>query len=266
MVRAATAASGGSPHRSLPDQERVTSVSHHVLRCNEVTKDHGGSFRLGPVSLEITSGVTCLVGPNGAGKSTFFRLAAGLEKPSSGAVTLESDESGSASLGYLPQEPELPRSATCEDFLHYVAWIHRVPAGRRAGAVTQALALTNLTARRTAKARTLSGGMARRLGIAQALIHDPALILLDEPTVGLDPRQRIALRETVAKIAVGRIVVVSTHLVEDIRGLADRVIVLSAGSVVFDGDVPELEERAEPDAPGDTDLERAIATLMGDAE
>ncbi|MFH8579359.1 P-loop NTPase family protein [Streptomyces zaomyceticus] len=82
----------------------------------------------------------------------------------------------------------------------------------------------------------------------------------------LDPRQRIALRETVAKAALGRIVIVSTHLVEDIRGLADRVIVLSTGSVVFDGDVPALEERAQPDAPGDTDLERALATLMGEAE
>ncbi|MFI9297569.1 ATP-binding cassette domain-containing protein [Streptomyces gardneri] len=238
----------------------------HLLRCHDVTKDHGGSFRLGPVSLEITSGVTCLVGPNGAGKSTFFRLAAGLEKPTSGTLALEGGGPSKASIGYLPQDPELPRGATCEEFLHYVAWVHKVPGAKRATAVSEALALTNLTDRRTAKARTLSGGMARRLGIAQALIHDPALILLDEPTVGLDPRQRIALRETVAKAALGRIVIVSTHLVEDIRGLADRVIVLSAGSVVFDGDVPALEEHAQPDAPGDTDLERAIATLMGEAE
>ncbi|MFF8837908.1 ATP-binding cassette domain-containing protein [Streptomyces sp. NPDC015130] len=238
----------------------------HLLRCHDVTKDHGGSFRLGPVSLEISSGVTCLVGPNGAGKSTFFRLAAGLEKPTSGTLALEGGGPGRASIGYLPQDPELPRGATCEEFLHYVAWVHKVPAAKRAAAVCEALALTNLTDRRTVKARTLSGGMARRLGIAQALIHDPALILLDEPTVGLDPRQRIALRETVAKAALGRIVIVSTHLVEDIRGLADRVIVLSAGSVVFDGDVPALEERAQPDAPGDTDLERALATLMGEAE
>ncbi|MFI8515588.1 ATP-binding cassette domain-containing protein [Streptomyces sp. NPDC085460] len=238
----------------------------HLLRCHEVTKDHGGSFRLGPVSLEIASGVTCLVGPNGAGKSTFFRLAAGLEKPTSGSLALDGGGPGRAPIGYLPQDPELPRGATCEEFLHYVAWVHKVPAAERAAAVSDALTLTNLTDRRTTKARTLSGGMTRRLGIAQALIHDPSLILLDEPTVGLDPRQRISLRETIAKAALGRIVIVSTHLVEDIRGLADRVIVLSAGRVVFDGDVPALEECAQPDAPGDTDLERALATLMGEAE
>ncbi|MEU2119475.1 ATP-binding cassette domain-containing protein [Streptomyces sp. NPDC016459] len=124
---------------------------------------------------------------------------------------------------------------------------------------------TGLTDRRTSRIRTLSGGMARRLGIAQALIHDPAL-LLDEPTAGLDPRQRIALRETIAAVAVGRIVIVSTHLVEDVRGLADRVLILDGGTIAFDGDLTALEDRADPHAPGDTHLERAIATLMGGPE
>lgn len=243
-------------------------MSRHHLRCDELVKDHGGSFQLGPLSLDITDGVTCLVGPNGAGKSTFFRLAAGLEKPTAGTLRLEvdSDDGRAEALGYLPQDPELPSAATCEEFLHYVAWVHKIPAKRRGDAVAEALALTHLTERGTSKVRTLSGGMARRLGIAQALIHNPAMLLLDEPTVGLDPRQRIALRETISSISGGRIVIVSTHLVEDIRGLAERVIVLNGGMVVFDGDVPDLEGKADPDAPGDTDLERAIATLMGAPE
>ncbi|MGX2995628.1 ATP-binding cassette domain-containing protein [Streptomyces sp. JNUCC 64] len=239
-------------------------MSEHRLSCEELVKDHGGSFQLGPLSFALDEGVTCLVGPNGAGKSTFFRLAAGIEKPTSGTITLETG--GDRRLGYLPQEPDLPRGATCEEFLHYVAWVHRIPPKRRSGAVADALARVNLTERRGSRIRTLSGGMARRLGIAQSLIHDPALLLLDEPTAGLDPRQRIALRETISSVADGRVVLVSTHLVEDVRGLADRVVVLDAGSVVFDGDVPALEGRAAADAPGDTDLERAIATLMGDAE
>ncbi|MFD9116711.1 ATP-binding cassette domain-containing protein [Streptomyces bottropensis] len=243
-------------------------MSRHHLRCDELVKDHGGSFQLGPLTLDFTDGVTCLVGPNGAGKSTFFRLAAGLEKSTAGALRLDvsTDDGRAEALGYLPQEPELPQSATCEEFLHYVAWVHKIPVRRRAGAVDAALALTHLTERRTSRIRTLSGGMARRLGIAQALIHDPAMLLLDEPTVGLDPRQRIALRKTIASISEGRIVIVSTHLVEDIRGLADRVVVLDNGTVVFDGDVPTLEGKADPEAPGDTDLERAIATLMGAPE
>jgi ABC-2 type transport system ATP-binding protein len=239
-------------------------VSEHRLSCEELVKDHGGSFQLGPLSCTLNEGVTCLVGPNGAGKSTFFRLAAGIEKPTTGTIALETGKD--RRLGYLPQEPDLPRSATCEEFLHYVAWVHKIPPKQRPEAVADALVRVNLTERHRSKIRTLSGGMLRRLGIAQSLIHDPALLLLDEPTVGLDPRQRIALRETISSVSDGRIVLVSTHLVEDIRSLADRVIVLNAGQVIFDGDVPALEGKATADAPGDTDLERAIATLMGDAE
>ncbi|MFJ6940001.1 ATP-binding cassette domain-containing protein [Streptomyces sp. NPDC101132] len=243
-------------------------MSQTRLTCDELVKDYGGAFRLGPMGLAVTEGVTCLVGPNGAGKSTFFRLAAGLERPTSGTLRLEvgAATERAVALGYLPQDPELPQGASCEEFLHYVAWVHQVPTKRRPAAVAEALTLTNLTDRRTSKIRTLSGGMARRLGIAQALIHNPAMLLLDEPTVGLDPRQRIALRETIDSVSAGRVVIVSTHLVEDVRGLADRVIILHGGDVVFDGDVPTLEGKADPDAPGDTDLERAIATLMGAPE
>jgi ABC-2 type transport system ATP-binding protein len=212
--------------------------------------------------------VTCLVGPNGAGKSTFFRLAAGLERPDSGRLSLTdiSDDSVTPPLGYLPQDPELPKNATSEEFLHYVTWVHRIPGMRRESAITKALEATGLIKQRRSKVRELSGGMARRLGIASALVHDPSLLLLDEPTVGLDPRQRIALRDTIKAITADRIVVISTHLVEDIRNLADRVIVLSEGELVFDGDVSSLEETAVAEAPGDTTLERAIATVMGGNE
>lgn len=106
--------------------------------------------------------------------------------------------------------------------------------------------------------------MRRRLGIAHAIVHDPAIVLLDEPTVGLDPVQRVSLRKTIDTVSRNRVVLVSTHLVEDIRGLADRVIILNNGGVVYDGDISTLEKRAAPGAPGDTDLERAIASLMGE--
>lgn len=232
--------------------------------CEDMTKDYGGGFALGPLSLEITSGVTCLVGANGAGKSTFFRLAAQVDRPTSGSIRLHSGD-GRKGLGYLPQDPILPPSATAEDFLHYVAWLQRVPKRHRKDAVQGVLKQVGLTGRGTSKIRTLSGGMQRRLGIAHALVNDPVLLLLDEPTVGLDPTQRIALRDTISQVSQTRIVIVSTHLVEDVRGLADRVIVLNDGGVIFDGDVPELERQAVPGAPGDTDLERAIAALMGAA-
>jgi ABC-2 type transport system ATP-binding protein len=232
------------------------------LVCDGVTKSYGSRFTLGPVSLEITRGVTCLVGANGAGKSTFFRLAARVDRPTSGSIRVDVSNGG-ARLGYLPQEPQLPSGATCEEFLHYVAWLQRVPRANRVAAVDSALSQVGLFDERTTRIRTLSGGMRRRVGIAHAIVHDPALLLLDEPTAGLDPAQRISARQTIGEIGHGRVVVVATHLVEDVRGLADRVIVMSSGSIVYDGDVPGLEALTQPDLPGDTDLERAIASLMG---
>jgi ABC-2 type transport system ATP-binding protein len=152
--------------------------------------------------------------------------------------------------------------ATCEQFLRYVAWLQRVPNRDREAAVRSALDAVGLTEQRGKTVRALSGGMARRLGIAQALVHRPGLLLLDEPTAGLDPRQRVALRETIAAVGRNRIVLVSTHLVEDVRGLADRVIVLDGGQVVFDGDTGELARRATPASPGDTELERGLSAVL----
>lgn len=232
------------------------------LLCQAMVKSYGGGFVLGPLSLEVTEGVTCLVGPNGAGKSTFFRLAARVDHPTSGTIRLEAGD-GRPGLGYLPQEPLLPDAATCEQFLRYVAWLQRVRSTDRTEAVRTALKRVGLAEQRRTKIRHLSGGMRRRVGIAHALVHDPALLLLDEPTAGLDPRQRISLRETVAGLGTERIAVVATHLVEDVRGMADRVILLDEGGVVYDGDVVALEKQADPSAPGDTDLERAVASLMG---
>lgn len=234
------------------------------MRCDEVSRRYG-DFELGPLTLKFKPGVTCLVGANGAGKSTLFRLLAGVEVPSSGSVRVDPGEARNR-LGYLPQEPTYPEAASCDAFLRYVAWLHRVPRNRREQMIAAALEQVDLVDRRYHRIKSLSGGMRRRLGIAQALVHDPAHLLLDEPTVGLDPMQRVQVRESISRVSTERIVLVATHLVEDIRGLADRVIVLDHGQVGFDGDLATLQELADPDAPGDTDLERAIASLIGAAK
>jgi len=235
----------------------VTSLT---LECRELSKRHSGGFVLGPLDLEFAPGVTCLVGANGAGKSTLFRLLAHVDSPSEGVVQLGPDSRNA--LGYLPQSPLFPRNASCGDFLQYVAWLHRVPRSERDGAVARALDVVDLGAHAHKKIKALSGGTARRLGIAQALVHGPDVLLLDEPTAGLDPIQRLELRHLIASLGDSRIVLVSTHLVEDVRGMADRILLLDEGRLRFDGTVAELEGSTHAEAPGDTELERALAHLM----
>ncbi len=226
------------------------------------TRGHGdSSFVLGPLSLEFDSGVVCLVGPNGAGKSTLMNLIVGLLPATSGSVALD----GGHGVGFVPQQYRLPLRASCREFLDYAAWTHRMPARSRPEAVEAALEAVGLSERADDRIARLSGGMVRRLGVAQAIVHRPGVVVLDEPSAGLDPLQRASLREVIPDLAEDRLVLVSTHLVEDVRGLHARVVVLNEGRAVFDGGVAELEALDDPDAPGDSALERAVSALMRSA-
>lgn len=235
--------------------------------CEGLTVDYG-RFRLGPIGLSLRPGITCLVGANGAGKSTLFRLLAGLESPMSGRVH---GELGTASvphsalgIGFMPQDVVLPPRATSRQYLTYAAWLAGIKRRERAARVAQVLADVDLTRRADVPTAALSGGMRRRLGLAQALLGSPDVLLLDEPTVGLDPVQRAAMRELLRAQAADRITVVSTHLVEDVRALADVVVVLESGTVVFQGTNAELEAAAPTHGLGESSLERGIAALMAE--
>lgn len=232
-----------------------------VARLATLTKTYRGGFSLGPIDMDIGPGVSCLVGANGAGKTTLFKLIAGTERPSSGTVEFPSG-CRADTVGYLPQEIEFPGTARCDDFLYYVAWVRKVPPQQQTHAVARALSAVELQDRAAARIRKLSGGMRRRLGIAQVLVPNPSLVLLDEPTAGLDPKQRALARGTIAGLGAKRSVFVSTHLVEDVRSLATRVIVLDQGRIVFSGSIDELEARSDTSAPGDTPLERAVSALL----
>lgn len=216
------------------------------------------SFVLGPLSLELSAGVTCLVGQNGAGKSTLMNLIVGLLSPSSGSVVGD----GGRGVGYMPQQFRMPPRATCREFLDYTAWIHRVGPSERPDAVAAALDAVGLAGKAGARVGELSGGMQRRLGAAQAIVHKPSVVVLDEPTSGLDPFQRASLRELIPQLAEDRLVLLATHLVEDVRALGARVVVLVEGGAVFDGPVADLEAMDDPAAPGDSGLERAVSSLM----
>lgn len=252
----------GRSHGDQPDLIATTieTTVGPTLACTDLRHAYD-EFHLGPIDVELTSGVTCLVGPNGAGKSTLFRLLSGMERPRGGTVSITTPDA-THGLGYLPQDPSLPPRATCRQFVEYAAWVQGVGRSRRSMATEAALAAVNLADRADSRIGTLSGGMVRRVGIAHALVHQPAVVLLDEPTAGLDPRQRVELRSTIGDIAGDRVVLVSTHLVEDVRGLADRVLVLDEGHLVFDGTVAALEQFDDPVAPGDTPLERAISVVL----
>ena len=214
----------------------------------DVSKSYGRTVVLHPTTLAFDHGVIGLLGPNGAGKTTMLRLLSSVLPPSTGTITVAGhDVTGSHAertkarrrIGYLPQEVVFPRGMTAFGFLDYIAVLKEWrDTGGRHREVRRVLGLVDLAERATTKVKALSGGQRRRLAIAQALLGTPELLVLDEPTAGLDPEQRASLRGIVSGLP--GTVVISTHQTEDVSALCDRVIVLDAGVARFDGTVPAL--------------------------
>lgn len=218
------------------------------VTINNLTKVYEGRIvALKGVSLRIGTGVFGLLGPNGSGKTTLMRILATLLEPTSGSVLVNGfdvrrDKAQIRGiLGYMPQDFGLYPSLTAYEVLDYMALLSNLtnPSERR-DAIEQALAATNLTHLRDRRVGTFSGGMRQRLGIAQALIHSPKLLIVDEPTVGLDPEERIRMRSLLAELGQDRIIILSTHIVADVEAVADRLGVLYQGQVRFEGTPDEL--------------------------
>ncbi|GAA3867654.1 ABC transporter ATP-binding protein [Saccharothrix violaceirubra] len=218
----------------------------NVVQVRGVSHRYRGAIALHEVDVDLRPGVTAVLGPNGAGKSTFLGVLSTALRIQRGSVDLGGIDSVRdrrryrAGLGFLPQSFTLPTNLTVREFLGLTAWQRLVPRAGRAAAVEAALDAVDLAGRRDERISALSGGMHRRVGIAQAVVNHPRLLLLDEPTVGLDPRQRRGLRELVPTLGADRAVVISTHLTEDVAAMADRVLVLAEGAVRFDGTVHEF--------------------------
>lgn len=214
-----------------------------------VRKRYGSVVALDGVDLDLAEGITGLLGPNGAGKTTLLRCLATVLAPDAGGMEVFGFDPDRPSqrteirrrLGYMPQEPGFYQSFTCFDFLDYLAILkeHVDPAARH-DAVRAALARTGLEEKSGVKIRKLSGGMRRRLALAQALLGSPSLLVLDEPTAGLDPEQRFRFRELISELAESRIVLLSTHQTEDVAAICDRVLVMDHGRVRFDGTPRDL--------------------------
>ncbi len=223
------------------------------IEMNGVSKSYGSVRALDSVDLGLAHGITGLLGPNGAGKTTLMRILATLLSPSRGTVRIEGLDPSKPRdrielrrrLGYLPQDLGLYPRFTAFEFVDYLAILKELDdRGDRHRRVRAALAAVGLEDAARRKIKTLSGGMQRRVGIAQALVADPALLVLDEPTAGLDPQQRARFRELLASLGYGRQVVLSTHLVEDVAAICTSVVVLWGGRVAFHGTPQELRERA----------------------
>ncbi|MCR1973803.1 ATP-binding cassette domain-containing protein [Clostridium sporogenes] len=204
-----------------------------------------GKKALKDVSLQIESpSLIGLLGPNGAGKSTLMKLLVAELIPTSGEILidgvplLKNERKLKASLGYLPQSFGLYDELTVWQFLDYMAALKGIKNSKKV--IKEVIEKTNLTEKRKARISTLSGGQRQRVGIAQALMGNPELLIFDEPTVGLDPEERINFRNLFSKTAQDKIVLLSTHIIEDVQSVCDKLIVINHGQILFTGTPEEL--------------------------
>jgi len=209
------------------------------LIIDRVSKQYNNKIAVDHISVKLQKGVYGLLGANGAGKTTLMRMLCGILKPTSGTITFDgvdvSEEQYRAVLGYLPQDFGYYPEFTAMDFLLYFAALKGIPKVQAKRKSNELLALVSLDDVGRKKIKTFSGGMKQRLGIAQALLNDPKLVVLDEPTAGLDPKERVRFRNLIETLGKDSIVLLSTHIVSDIEHIADQVLMMKDGQLIFQG-------------------------------
>jgi ABC-type multidrug transport system ATPase subunit len=244
------------------------------VEITDLTRRFGRTQAVAGVNLETGPGVFGLLGPNGAGKTSLLRMLATVIPPTSGRLRLLGRDPGAYGprreirrrLGYLPQNLGYYPGFTVVEFVEYFALLKEMPPAGVPAAVAASVEHVGLGDKAKAKLRTLSGGMLRRVGIAQAIVNEPELLLLDEPTAGLDPEQRVAFRALLRDLGKRATVIVSTHLVEDVGAACTQVALMDQGRIVFHGTPDELTARAEGTAAaGDAPLERGYSAVLAAA-
>lgn len=215
------------------------------LTIDRLTKQYKNKIAVDRLSFSLTKGVTGLLGANGAGKTTLIRMLCGILVPTSGEITYNgisvSDERYRNVLGYLPQEFGYYPEFTGKDFLMYFAALKGFTKKAAEVRANELLELVGLSQVQKKKIKTYSGGMKQRLGIAQALINRPEVLILDEPTAGLDPKERVRFRNLIDEIGKESIVLLSTHIVSDIEHIADHIIMMKNGQIIWQGSHKEIE-------------------------
>lgn len=221
------------------------------LLIDRLTKHYGSKIAVDQVSAALDPGVYGLLGANGAGKTTLMRILCTVLEATAGEVFLDGREVTSMGaayrdiLGYLPQEFGYYPNYTAREFLLYVSALKGIPreaARKRTGELLEEVGLSHVADK---KVKTFSGGMKQRVGIAQALLNRPKILILDEPTAGLDPKERVRFRNLLSEYAADNIVILSTHIVSDVEAIADEVLLMKKGKFVLQGTIPELVRKAE---------------------
>lgn len=221
------------------------------LSVDRLTKHYGSKIAVDCVSAALRPGVYGLLGANGAGKTTLMRMLCAILESTSGEVLLDGKEVTSMGadyrnvLGYLPQDFGYYPGYTAMDFLLYVSALKGIPKNIAKKRTKELLEEVGLSEVADKKVKTFSGGMKQRVGIAQALLNNPEILILDEPTAGLDPKERVRFRNLISDYAGDKIVILSTHIVSDIEAIADEVLLMKKGKFVLRGSVPDLIKKAE---------------------
>ncbi|MGW9597569.1 ATP-binding cassette domain-containing protein [Streptomyces chartreusis] len=241
-----------------------------MVSLRGLTVRHGKTIVLDNIDLDLGPGVHGLLGPNGAGKTSLIRVLATVKPTADGVLEFMGKPLGTErdriavrrQLGYLPQHFGYYPGFTVREFVSYVAWLKQVPRVHTAAAVRRAVEEVGLADQLDSKIRKLSGGMIQRVGIAQAIVNSPALLLLDEPTAGLDPEQRVDFRTLLRRLGESSTVVVSTHLVEDVAAACNEVTLIETGHIAFRGTTNALSRLGEGGAADGNFIERGYSTAL----
>ncbi len=218
------------------------------ISFQNVSKQYKGRFALKDFTTQLTEGVYGLLGANGAGKTTLINIFVGILGSDGGTVLIDGQDAKAlgkdflSRIGYMPQYPVFYRDFTVMDFLLYMCGLKGIPAGQGKARALELLGIVNLSDAKTKKIGALSGGMRQRVGIVQAMLGDPQILILDEPTAGLDPSERIRFRNLISQFAQGRTVLLATHIVSDVECIAKEIIILKEGALITQGTTGTLED------------------------
>lgn len=217
-----------------------------LVQFEHLSKKYKGKYALRDFSVSLENGVYGLLGTNGAGKTTLINAFMGIIKSDGGSICIDQKDIRTmgadflGNIGYLPQYPKFYRDFSVIEFMRYMCVLKDIPKDTGEQRIALLLETVNLTEAANKKVGALSGGMRQRLGIAQAMLSDPGILILDEPTAGLDPRERIRFRNLISKFAENRIVILATHIVSDIEFIANKIILLHEGNMLKFGTPAEL--------------------------